>query len=81
MNSQQQVTVKQQMQALGQQARAASRVVAAADTNIKNRALLAMAEALRTATPALIEANEKDLAAGRAKGLDAAMLDRLEQKH
>jgi len=78
MNSQQQVTVKQQMQALGQQARAASRVVAAADTNIKNRALLAMAEALRTATPALIEANEKDLAAGRAKGLDAAMLDRLE---
>jgi len=78
MNSQQQVTVKQQMQALGQQARAASRVVAAADTNIKNRALLAMAEALRTATTALIEANEKDLAAGRAKGLDAAMLDRLE---
>lgn len=78
MNSEQQVTVKQQMQALGQQARAASRVVAAADTNIKNRALLAMAEALRTATTALIEANEKDLAAGRAKGLDAAMLDRLE---
>lgn len=78
MNSQQQVNVKEQMQVLGQQARTASRVVAAADTNSKNRALMATVDALHDASAALIDANAKDLAAGRAKGLDAAMLDRLE---
>jgi len=78
MNSQQQFTVKEQMEALGQQARAASRVVAAADTRTKNRALQATADALQAASATLIEANAKDLATGRAKGLDAAMLDRLE---
>ena len=78
MNSQQQVNVKEQMQVLGQLARTASRVVAAADTNSKNRALLATVDALRDASATLIEANAMDLAAGRDKGLDAAMLDRLE---
>jgi glutamate-5-semialdehyde dehydrogenase len=53
-------------------------VVAAADTRTKNRALQATADALQAASATLIEANAKDLATGRAKGLDAAMLDRLE---
>ncbi|MGE9271254.1 MAG: glutamate-5-semialdehyde dehydrogenase, partial [Verrucomicrobiales bacterium] len=43
----------------------------------KNEILRAMAEGLRAATPAILEANGKDLEAGEAKGLTGAMLDRL----
>ena len=65
------------MQQLGQQAREASRAIAAADSGVKNRALLAIAEAVDAARSEIIAANEQDLAAGRANGLDAALLDRL----
>lgn len=65
------------MQSLGRQARAAGRVLASADSAQKNAALDAIAAALESARAALAEANAKDLAAGRAKGLDEAMLDRL----
>ena len=78
MNAPQQLSVSEQMQRLGQQARAASRLVAAADTNVKNQALLATVKALQASTEALLQANALDLAAGRAKGLEPAMLDRLE---
>jgi glutamate-5-semialdehyde dehydrogenase len=78
MNSRQQLTLQEHMQILGQQARAASRLVAAADTNTKNQALLATVTALQASTAKLLQANAEDLAAGRTKGLDAAMLDRLE---
>jgi glutamate-5-semialdehyde dehydrogenase len=70
--------VKASMQRLGEQARAASRQMAAADTRAKNRALLAILEAIDASRGELATANEKDLEAGRRKGLDAAMLDRLE---
>ncbi|MDO7891795.1 glutamate-5-semialdehyde dehydrogenase, partial [Pseudomonas aeruginosa] len=43
----------------------------------KNRALLAAADALDAARAELSHANEQDLAAGRANGLEPAMLDRL----
>jgi glutamate-5-semialdehyde dehydrogenase len=62
---------------LGRAAREASRILARASTAQKNKALLATAEALDRARPSLIEANEKDLEAGRATGLDSALLDRL----
>ncbi|HCD06257.1 MULTISPECIES: glutamate-5-semialdehyde dehydrogenase [unclassified Methylophaga] len=65
------------MQKLGQQAREASRVLARATTNSKNAALLAMANAIRSQAETLKSANQQDLVAGKAKGLDAAMLDRL----
>lgn len=68
----------QLMQMLGKQARAASRLMASADTNAKNRALLATVEAIAGSSAALQKANSQDLAAGRSKGLDDAMLDRLE---
>src|SRR5690606_23208751 len=55
----------------------ASRVTARATTAQKNNALLAVARALDDARVELLAANEKDLAAGRASGLDDAMLDRL----
>lgn len=70
--------IKQQMQLLGQQARTASRVMAAADTRSKNAALMAIVQSINSARTMLALANNKDLVAGRAKGLDAAMLDRLE---
>ncbi|HET8708253.1 MAG TPA: glutamate-5-semialdehyde dehydrogenase [Pseudomonadales bacterium] len=65
------------MRELGQAARAASRIIANADTKQKNQALIATAEALTQARPQLQAANELDLAAGKKNGLDAAMLDRL----
>lgn len=63
---------------LGKQARQAASTMAKAETGQKNRALLAMAKALDAARAELHAANDKDLQAGREKGLDAAMLDRLE---
>ena len=69
--------VTEYMQGLGLRARQASRVIARATTAVKNRALLATAEAIEAASTELVEANELDLQAGRDNGLDAAMLDRL----
>ena len=62
---------------VGQRARAASRAIARASTAAKDHALVAIAAAIRRDKTRLQEENAKDLAAGRAKGLDSAMLDRL----
>ncbi|MBT5485434.1 MAG: gamma-glutamyl-phosphate reductase, partial [Gammaproteobacteria bacterium] len=70
--------IKLQMQELGQNARAASRIMAAADTSVKNAALLAALDAIDSTRDTLARANAKDLKAGEEKGLDSAMLDRLE---
>ena len=69
--------IKQYMQNLGQEARNASRAMAKADTNTKNQALNYIATAIRREKSALIAANQQDLAAAKANGLDDAMLDRL----
>jgi len=69
--------VEAYMLRLGQQARQASRQMAAASTAAKNTALLAMADAIDASRETLHLANEQDLQQGREKGLDAAMLDRL----
>lgn len=66
------------MQLVGQQARTASRQIAKAGTQAKNAALLATADAIREQQAILLTANQRDLDNGRASGLDAAMLDRLE---
>lgn len=63
---------------LGMQARTASRVMAAATSAKKNAALMAMVDAIDANRAQLQQANERDMQAGRQKGLDAAMLDRLE---
>jgi len=70
--------IKAYMQALGEQARAASRATARADTQQKNLALSAMAAAIDERRAELTAANGLDLANGRDRGLDAALLDRLE---
>lgn len=70
--------IKLYMQQLGQHARAGSRVIAATGTENKNAALLAIAEALDANRQQVLAANAIDLENGRANGLDAALLDRLE---
>ncbi len=72
------VDVKQYMQQVGQQARQAARVLARTPTGPKNQALLATADAIVAREAELLAANRKDMEAGAAKGLDAALLDRLE---
>jgi glutamate-5-semialdehyde dehydrogenase len=69
--------IKSYMQQLGQQARAASRLMARADTNARNLALTTIAQAIRREKSALLAANKLDMDAARAAGMDAAMLDRL----
>ena len=66
------------MAEVGARARAASRLTARAETAAKNAALAAIAEDLDRRRDALGQANAADLEAGAAKGLDAALLDRLE---
>lgn len=66
------------MQAVGERARAASRLINRASTAQKNAALLAIADSLNIRRDQLIVANQKDLDAGRGKNLDAALMDRLE---
>ena len=70
--------VTEYMQAVGDRARAASRLINRASTAQKNAALLAIADSLNIRRDQLIVANQKDLDAGRGKNLDAALMDRLE---
>jgi glutamate-5-semialdehyde dehydrogenase len=72
------VDVKKYTQELGQQARDASRMIGRASTNSKNKALLAIAEAIQGARDGLKKDNAEDLKAGRDSKLDEALLDRLE---
>ena len=70
--------VKEYMQNLGRQAREASRKMLAADTSVKNQALMAIGDAIDAARDEIARANAIDLEEGQKKGLDAALLDRLE---
>ncbi|MGM0434446.1 MAG: glutamate-5-semialdehyde dehydrogenase [Pseudomonadota bacterium] len=72
------MSTESMMRALGEQARAASRELARSSTGVRNEALLATARALDASRETLQAENRKDLEAGREKGLDEAMLDRLE---
>lgn len=63
---------------VGKNARLASRALAAASTAAKNGALEAIADKLDAARAQLVQENQRDLDNGKAKGLDAALLDRLE---
>ncbi len=58
-------------------AKAAGRVLAGLSTDVKNRALLIMADLIEERADSIKAENEKDLKAGREKGLSKAMLDRL----
>src|SRR3954466_11520970 len=58
-------------------ARDAARVLAATDTATKDRALHAIADALEARTREILEANARDLEAGRGRWLSEALMDRL----
>src|SRR3954447_14799072 len=58
-------------------AKAAARELALLDTGTKNRALLAIADALEARVGEILEANARDLEAGREAGLSSALMDRL----
>ena len=65
------------MQGIGRRARAAARVLALAPAEQKDRALHAMAAALRAQSSAILAANREDVAEARAGGQTAAYIDRL----
>ncbi len=67
-----------QMDNLGRAARAAAQELALASSDAKARALDAAAAAIRARQNGILDANQRDMAAARAKGLSPAMLDRLE---
>jgi glutamate-5-semialdehyde dehydrogenase len=58
-------------------AKAAAPAMAQASTELKDKALLAMAAALRAQTSAICEANATDCAVAKEKGISPSMLDRL----
>ena len=70
--------ISQYMENVGRAARDASRVVAASSTSTRNQALLAAGDALDGARVELIDANTQDMERGRANGLSAPLMDRLE---
>ncbi len=65
------------MERIGQAARAAARELATASRPRKDRALEGAALALRRATDAILDANQRDVEAAQAAGTSPAMLDRL----
>ncbi|WP_063548069.1 glutamate-5-semialdehyde dehydrogenase [Burkholderia territorii] len=69
--------IDQYMTELGRRARHASRAMARASTAAKNAALDAVARAIERDAQALKDANARDVARAREKGLDAAFIDRL----
>lgn len=69
--------VEDLMTSLGQAARQAARLLAAAPTGQKNQALVDLAGRIRAARESLQLANRKDLEAARVAGQDAAFVDRL----
>ena len=71
------MTIAEQVRKIAANARQASYAIAKLSSGAKDSLILAMADALAAASNELIIENEKDLAAGRGKGLSAAMLDRL----
>lgn len=62
---------------IAKRAAKAARTIATLSTAEKNSALQKMADAIRNNTAVILEANVKDLTAGKEQGLDDAMMDRL----
>lgn len=65
------------LEQIGIQAKTAARWLAGADTETKNRALHAMADAVLRDTKKILSANDTDLSAARERGMNDTMLDRL----
>ena len=70
--------VAQYVLGLGVAARSAASAMSIAGTHQKNAALLAMADAIDASVATLLAANAQDMTLAREKGIDDALLDRLE---
>lgn len=66
------------MMDMGRRARAASARLAGLSPEQRTKGLNAMADAIDASRKPILEANQRDMAGGRSKGLSEAMLDRLE---
>ncbi len=75
---QDEISVHQYMQYLGEHASHAARMMSAASTASKNNALLYLADLLLSEQDNLMRENALDLNAGKERGLETALLDRLE---
>ncbi|PLY01928.1 MAG: glutamate-5-semialdehyde dehydrogenase [Desulfuromonas sp.] len=71
------MSLEKEIKQLAREARAASHILAALSTTVKNELLQQMASALEQNRSSLISENEKDLAAAHDRGLSTAMIDRL----
>jgi glutamate-5-semialdehyde dehydrogenase len=71
------MSIREEMKRIAGDAKAAGRALASLSSAVKDEMLDRMAMALEENIPPLLAANAEDLRAGRAKGLSAAMLDRL----
>ena len=71
------IKTTEDLTALGQAARQASRQVARLNTDVKNQTLLNLAEMLESDAADLLQANAHDCAEARAAGLNDALLNRL----
>ncbi|MBU2982401.1 glutamate-5-semialdehyde dehydrogenase [Lentibacter algarum] len=69
--------IPQMMAEIGTRARAAAAELAYASAERKHAALIGAADAVWKTRASILEANQKDLAFGREKGLSPAMMDRL----
>ena len=70
-------TLKTLMNDIGREARQAARALALVPSAKKNRALAAMAAAVRRARPAILAKNAEDIAEAKKSGVTPAFLDRL----
>lgn len=71
------MSIRAEMKEIATAAKKAGRLLAALSSPVKDEMLLRMADTLEANVSLLLTANEQDLSVGRAKGLSAAMLDRL----
>jgi glutamate-5-semialdehyde dehydrogenase len=71
------MNISEQLEQIGQAARSASTEINKASSQLKNAALLAIANEIMAQKPMLLAENEKDLQAARRNGISDAMLDRL----
>jgi glutamate-5-semialdehyde dehydrogenase len=71
------IDIKTYMQSVGREARTASRLIARAETAIKNQALTIMAMAIKRDEQELLAANAADVKSAKATSLDPALVDRL----
>ena len=71
-------TSVEELTVMGQAAKAAARQLARTPTQVKNQALLNIADALELNQGKLLVENERDYQAAKSGGLNEAMLDRLQ---